>query len=84
MNKNSPEIFFTVGQMIKILNTLPKNLPVLVSGYENGYANLYHPEIGRVITEPENMYYNGQFQIAEGKDKNSFDAVLLKREFRDD
>ncbi len=76
--------FITVAQLINVLKTLPSDLPVLVSGYENGYENFYHPEIVTMRHEPENMYYDGQFQIAEEKDTDTFDAVILQREFRDD
>jgi len=40
------EIFhFTVGQLVDILKSLPQDLPVLTSGYENGFENF----INRVL-----------------------------------
>ena len=79
------EIFhFTVGQLIEILQTLPQDLPVLTSGYESGYENFYLPEIVNLKHEPENPYYEGEFQVADEKDKNTFQAVILQRVMRHD
>jgi hypothetical protein len=33
--------------------------------------------------EPENMYYEGEFQVAEEGDEVTFDAVVLQRVVRD-
>ena len=74
----------TVGQLVEILKTLPQDLPVLTSGYENGFENFYQPSIIKVKHEPENMYYEGEFQIAEDGDEETFDAVVLRRGVRDE
>lgn len=71
---------FTVGELIKILQKYPADMPVVVSGYENGYENFYHPLVKKVKHLPENPYYEGQFQI----DDNGEEVLLLEREFRDD
>ena len=72
------EIFhFTVGQLVEILKSLPQDLPVLTSGYESGFENFYQPSIIEVKHEPENMYYEGEFQISDEEDKNIFKAVVL-------
>ncbi|MFH1431628.1 MAG: hypothetical protein ABIG84_00215 [archaeon] len=79
------ELFhFTVGQLAEILKSLPQDLPVLTSGYENGFENFYQPGIIKVKHEPGNMYYDGEFQVAEDSDKETFDAVVLKRLVRDE
>ncbi|MGB7569657.1 MAG: hypothetical protein WBM07_17465 [Chitinivibrionales bacterium] len=84
MNENKPDKFyFTVCQLAEVLKTLPSDFPVLVSGYESGYENFYHPSIITVKHEPENPYYNGEFQTAQEGDKNAFDAVVLARVVRD-
>jgi hypothetical protein len=78
------EVFHsTVGQLIDLLKTLPQDLPILTSGYENGFENLYQPDIIKVKHEPENMYYEGEFQVAEDGDEETFDAVVLRRVVRD-
>ena len=60
------EIFHsTVGQLVDLLKTLPQDLPILTSGYENGFENFYEPTIIKVKHEPENPYYDGEFQVAE-------------------
>lgn len=49
------EVFHsTVGQLVDLLKTLPQDLPVLTSGYENGFENFHEPEIIKVKHEPEN------------------------------
>jgi hypothetical protein len=79
------EIFhFTVGQLVEILKSLPQDLPVLTSGYENGFENFYQPSIIKVKHAPENMYYDGEFQVAEDGDEETFDAVVFKRVVRDE
>jgi hypothetical protein len=85
MNENKPaQFYFTVSQLIEILNTVPPDLPVLVSGYKSGYENFYHPEVVKMTHKPENWYEYGEFQIAQESDKGIFDAVLLQRVVRDD
>jgi len=74
---------FTVGQLVDFLKTLPQELPVLTSGYENGFENFYEPGIIKVKHEPENPYYDGEFQVAEDGDEETFDAVVIRRVVRD-
>jgi len=71
---------YTVGELIEILKAYPDDMPVIVSGYENGYENFYHPTVHKVEHLPENMYWDGEFQI----DDNGIDALILEREVRDD
>jgi hypothetical protein len=79
------EVFpYTVGQLVEILKTLPQDLPVLTRGYESGFENFYHPSIIKVKHEPENMYYDGEFQVAEGDDVGTFDVVAFRRVVRDE
>ena len=79
------EVFHsTVGQLVEFLKTLPQDLPVLTSGYENGFENFYQPSIIKVKHEPENMYYEGEFQVAEDGDEVTFDAVVFRRVVRDE
>jgi len=79
------EVFhYTVGQLVEILKTLPQDLPVLTSGYENSFENFYPLSIIKMKHEPENPYYDGEFQVAEGGDVGGFDAVVLGRVVRDD
>jgi hypothetical protein len=81
-NKNF--FHFTVGQLVDILKSLPQDLPVLTSGYEGGFENFYKPDIIKVKHEPENPYYEGEFQVAEDGDEETFDAVVIKRVVRDE
>ncbi len=73
----------TVGQLVDLLKTLPQDLPILTSGYENGFENFYEPTIIKVKHEPENPYYDGEFQVAENGAEGTFDAVVLRRVVRD-
>lgn len=78
--KQSGIFNFTVGELIEILNEYPKDMPVIVSGYESGYENFYHPMVQKVAHLPENWYSDGEFQI----DENGYDVLILEREMRDD
>ncbi len=78
------EVYFTVGELNKILSTLPPNLPVFVSGYKNGYENFFHPEVVSVRHEPDNWFEDGEFQITREEGENIFDALVLTRVNRDD
>jgi len=85
MSEDKPDkFFFTVSQLIEILKTMPQDLPVLVSGYKNGYENFFHPCVEKMKHEPENTYYDGEFQRADKSEKDSFDAVTLQRVMRYD
>ncbi len=71
---------FTVGEMVKILQQYPADMPVVVSDYENGYKNFYQPFVKKVKHLPENPYYDGQFQLND----NGTEVLLLEREERYD
>lgn len=66
---------FTVGELIKILQEYPEDMPVVVSGYNNGYENFFHPYVKKVIHLPENTKHNGQFQLNEKKVKDEVVGV---------
>lgn len=76
---NSP-YSFTVGELIKILQQHPQDMPVVVSGYETGYENFYHPTVKKVIAQPENPYWDGLFQL----DDKGTEVLILEREVRND
>ena len=82
MSKKEP-FHSTVGQLVDLLKPLPQDLPILTSGYENGFENFYEPTIIKVKHEPENPYYDGEFQVAENGAEGTFDAVVLRRVVRD-
>ena len=82
--KKDEKFYWTVTQLVKILQTLPQDLPVLVSGYEGGYENFYEPVVSKLKHEPQNPYFEGEFQIAENGDKDTFDGVVLGRILRND
>jgi hypothetical protein len=85
MNGNQPgKFYFTVAQLFEALKTLPPDLPVLVSGYESGFENFFHPSVLKMKHEPKNPYFDGEFQAAQEGDKDTFDAVVLARVVRDD
>ena len=81
MTDKKSEIFnYTVGELIEVLKEYPQDMPVIVSGYESGYGNFYLPIVQKVRHLPENMYWDGEFQI----DENGIDALILEREERND
>lgn len=74
--KNTDKIFwFTVGDVIKILKEYPENMPVIISGQDNGYENFFLPEELRVVHVPDNYYRDGEFQVADGN-MNSDNIIL--------
>jgi hypothetical protein len=85
MNNSAPgKFYYTVGELVEALQSLPPGLPILASGYESGYDNFFEPCIVKLKHLPDNMYFDGEFQIAEEGDKETFDAVVLQRVVRDD
>ena len=87
MNNENETFYFTVGELTEVLKSMPQELPVLTNGYEGGYENICQPVIMTMTHQPENPYYDGQFQSVRetgGKDTDTFKAVVLQRERRDD
>ena len=84
MNNENKTFHYSVGELLAILQNLPQDLPVLISGYESGFENFYPPEIKALKYFPENKYYEGEFQLAEKNEKNTFQAIVLQRVIRDD
>lgn len=81
---NEPEIFFTVKQLVEVLKTFHEDMPVLVSGYKNGFDNFYLPEMVKLTYKPENMEWDGQFQVPIKNEASTLTAVILQRVFRND
>ena len=88
MDNKNKNFCFTVGELIGILKSMPQDLPVIVSGYEGGYENFYQPAIMTMKHQPDNPYYDGEFQRVHEKDNDknekTFKAVALQRVRRDD
>ena len=80
IDKQSSIFNYTVGELIKVLNEYPKDMPVIVSGYESGYENFYLPIVQKVRRIPETMYWDGEFQI----DESGIDALILDKELSND
>ncbi|MBW5290195.1 MAG: hypothetical protein Rsou_1983 [Candidatus Ruthia sp. Asou_11_S2] len=82
--KESNVIHYTVEKLIESLKQFPQDLPVLVSGYEDGFENLLTPEKINLEYKAENQYWSGEFQETEQKNtKTSIDALVLRRVVRD-
>ncbi len=81
MNKDD---MTTVGELRRMLKKLSPDLPVLVSGYENGYEHFYCPYIKTVEHHPENPYYDGEYQDAASETRKPIEALILQRMHRDD
>ena len=71
---------FTVCELMEILKEFPKDMPVIVSGYETGYENFYHPFVIKIKHLPQNMYWDGEFQ----NDDNGIDVLIIERNVRND
>ncbi len=78
---STEEIFyFTVGDLKRILEDFPSDMPVLVSGYDSGYENFTHPYVIKVEHNPESYYKDGQFEHSA----TGIEVLILEREWRDD
>ncbi|TRZ74413.1 MAG: hypothetical protein D4R93_06625 [Deltaproteobacteria bacterium] len=75
----APTLSYTVGELIRLLESLPPDLPILVSGYESGFENFYQPYVVRLNHLPDNPYYEGEFQLANKDDKEWIEGVVLTR-----
>ncbi|MCD6175757.1 MAG: hypothetical protein J7K65_08360 [Planctomycetes bacterium] len=84
MSNENGKFYFTVGELIEILKSMPQDLPVVVSGYESGYENFHQPSIMTMKHQPDNPYYDGQFQRVNEENDRTFKAVALPRVRRDD
>ena len=73
----------TVKQLINILQTLPQGLPVFVTGYEDGYENFHPPFIEKVVHQPDNPYYDGEYQTAAHTKGDALEAFILARKVKD-
>lgn len=69
----------TVGDLIRILESLPPDMPILVSGYESGYENFQEPRVVRLAHRPNNPYYDGEYQISGKDDRKWIEGVILTR-----
>jgi len=59
-------------------------LAVVVSGYESGFENFFHPVIMKLKHLPDNHYYDSEFQLEDRVDKDGFEGVVLRRVERGD
>jgi len=81
--KKENAFHFTVKELIEVLEKFPQNLPVLTSGYENGFENIQAPKTGKLKYKPQNPFWDGEFQPAEERDSDILEAVLIQRVKRD-
>ncbi len=76
MNATKP---FRVADLIRILEALPQDMPIFVSGYESGYENFHQPNVVHLVHRPNNPYYDGEYQIAGKDDQKWIEGVVLTR-----
>jgi len=69
----------TVGDLIRLLESLPQDIPILVSGYESGFENFHEPYVAHLTPVPDNPYYEGEYQLADKEDKKWIEGVVLTR-----
>ena len=68
------------GQLIEMLSKYPRDLPVLVEGYETGFDSIHSIVPAKAIPNPENQEYDGEFE----KDERGTACLLIlgKSEYR--
>ncbi|MDQ3004681.1 MAG: hypothetical protein M3R47_04770 [Chloroflexota bacterium] len=59
-------------------------MPVLVSGYEDGFENIMPLTTQNLTYKPESQYWIGEFQTAEEENEEALEAVVLSRVFRNE
>lgn len=79
----SGNFHYTVRELIETLRSFPPDLPVLTSGYENGYENIQDPVLEILSHKMDAPYYDGEFQPASDTARGTFEAVVLERLVRD-
>lgn len=84
MNQKNIKFNYTVAELIQELKKYPQDLPVLVSGYEDGFENIMPPVTQKLIRNPEAPYYVGEFQTAEEESEGDLEAIVLRRVFRNE
>ena len=74
----------TVAELIKELQQLPPDIRVVMSGYEGGYENMLTPKIEKLEQNPDNPYWEGEFQ-EQGQLEGGqlIEAVVMQRVLRD-
>ena len=68
-----------VAELIKVLESLPQDMPILISGYESGFECFHEPKVARLIHKPDNPYYDGEYQLAGKNDQDCIESVVLTR-----
>lgn len=69
----------TVKDLKEMLTKFPDNLPVFVSGYETGYANIQKVKDTRVTLNKNTQDWEGPFEEEENSDVR---AIVIQREGR--
>lgn len=82
MDFKEPVFKHTVGQLIATLKEFPEDMPIVVTGYEDGYENILPPKKADLKYRPDAPYWSGPFEHAEPNDKNTFTAIIIEREVR--
>ena len=73
----------TVAELIKELQQFPPDMRVVVSGYEDGYENMLTPKIEKLEQNPDNPYWEGEFQEVGRLDGGQLtEVVVLQRVLR--
>jgi hypothetical protein len=74
----------TVKKLREILKQFPDDMIVVTDGYETGYEKILLPEIITVRREADNMYYDGEYQVAEEDDRETIEVLIISRNRRND
>ena len=74
----------TIRELIEALQKYPPDMLVLTDGYEAGYEHVMPPKAIQVKHEPENRYYDGEYQMVDKKFSGTIDAIILPRNRRND
>jgi len=76
MNQKNIKFNYTVAELIEELKKFPQDVPVLVSGYEDGFENIMPLTIQKLTHKPESQYWIGEFQTVQEENE---EGLVLQR-----
>lgn len=71
-----------VRELMEALKQFPGDMLVLTDGYESGFEEIRSPRIIEVKHESGKPYYDGEYQLIEGKKDSPIKAVAICRNRR--
>jgi hypothetical protein len=72
----------TVRDLREILKQFPDDMMVVTEGRDSGFEQILHPEVIKVRHKPENMEYDGEYQVRHDDDRDTLEVLAILRNLR--